>query len=293
MRRYPAVLVVAPLLLVACGDDGSPATTTSDDDSDQLYTTTATVLESPDHGPQLCLGGVAESYPPQCGGPDIDGWTWEEAEGHESESGTTWGTFTVVGTYADGVFTLAEPPTPPDPDQPVGVQGPQFTTPCPEPDDGWQVRDEATATNEAMNDAIAYAEAQAEFAGAYVDQSINPALGDDDMTDEEVEGAANDPTKQILNVRFTGDIERHDEEIRKLWGGALCVSLAEVAEDELRSIQDELTTDYSDFLSAGVDVTTGRVNFQVIADDGGLQAELDERYGAGVVVVHSALKPVG
>jgi hypothetical protein len=41
-------------------------------------TTVATVLQEGDGPPELCLGGVAESFPPQCGGPEIAGWDWED-----------------------------------------------------------------------------------------------------------------------------------------------------------------------------------------------------------------------
>src|SRR5690242_3299087 len=34
-----------------------------------------TVLD-PGTGPELCLGPVAESYPPQCSGPKIEGFEW-------------------------------------------------------------------------------------------------------------------------------------------------------------------------------------------------------------------------
>ncbi|MDQ2697611.1 MAG: hypothetical protein M3Y46_02355, partial [Actinomycetota bacterium] len=27
--------------------------------------------------PQLCLGAIAESYPPQCSGIPLEGWTWD------------------------------------------------------------------------------------------------------------------------------------------------------------------------------------------------------------------------
>jgi hypothetical protein len=266
---------------------------TSNSDPDQLYTSTVTVLESPEHGPQLCLGGVNESLPPQCGGPDIEGWNWDDAEGHESVSGTMWGVYTVVGRYLDGVFTLSEPPSVPNPDDPVSADAPQFVTPCDEPDGGWQVVDEATATDAGMNDALDYANSQAEFAGAYLDQSINPALADEENMDaEDIEMAANDPTKLILNIRFTADVERHEQEIRKVWGGALCVSVAEHSTDELIAIQDELHNANPDVLGSGIDETSGYIDLQVIVDDGSLQAELDETYGPGVVVVQSALRPV-
>jgi len=88
-----------------CGNDVIATTSGTPGDADRRYTATAMVLESPDHGPQLCLGGVDESLPPQCGGPDIVGWDWESVSDEESRSGTTWGEYTVVGTYDSTRFT--------------------------------------------------------------------------------------------------------------------------------------------------------------------------------------------
>src|SRR5829696_1122227 len=99
MKRSPAVLASSVLLLGGCAaqpaDPAAGGTATS---GGERYAVSATVLESPDHGPQLC-SSVMESYPPQCGGggPDVVGFDW--AEGEESASGTTWGAFRVVGTW--------------------------------------------------------------------------------------------------------------------------------------------------------------------------------------------------
>ncbi|MGH8829004.1 MAG: hypothetical protein ACRDVZ_15690, partial [Jiangellaceae bacterium] len=75
-------------VFAGCGDEPAPPVVTapSAPDSelvpegyDGRFRTYATVLESPEHGPQLCHG-VAESLPPQCGGPDIAGWDWSAVE---------------------------------------------------------------------------------------------------------------------------------------------------------------------------------------------------------------------
>jgi hypothetical protein len=36
----------------------------------------------------------------------------------------------------------------------------------------------------------------------------------------------NDPAKLVLNVRFVGDLDRHEAEIRQVWSGALRLSAA-------------------------------------------------------------------
>lgn len=66
-----------------------------------------TVLQKDDEAPQLCLGAVAESYPPQCSGPEITGWDWNAVDGEETASGVTWGAYAVTGTW-DGTVFAAE-----------------------------------------------------------------------------------------------------------------------------------------------------------------------------------------
>ena len=250
-----------------------------------LLEASATVLESPEHGPQLCLGGVATSLPPQCGGPDLIGWDWARVEGEEAFGGTIWGVYRVVGMYADGFFTLTEPPGPPQLEEPESID---FTSPCPPPEGGWTVRVPALATDQAMEAANAYAQSQPDYGGLWLDQSINPAAT---STDHSVlESQMNDPTKLILNVRFTEDLEAHEAELLRLWGGALCVSLAERTEQELIRIQNEVSGPGS--LWSSTDIVEGRVDLGVVFDDGTLQTEYDAKYGAGVVRVVSALKPV-
>lgn len=59
---------------------------------------------------ELCLGPIAESYPPQCAGTPIEGWTWDGIDGYESSGETTWGMYAVQGTYDGQSFTLTQPP---------------------------------------------------------------------------------------------------------------------------------------------------------------------------------------
>lgn len=59
---------------------------------------------------QLCLGAVAESYPPQCSGIPLDGWTWDGVDGSETSGDTTWGTYAVYGTFDGERYTITDPP---------------------------------------------------------------------------------------------------------------------------------------------------------------------------------------
>jgi hypothetical protein len=298
MRLLPAAVSVL-LVAAACGGDDDATVASAGDGAasrppagaagtgEARYTATTTVLESPDHGPQLCLGGVMDSYPPQCGGPDVVGWDWDAVEDEESANGTTWGTYTVVGTWDGESLTLTAPPTSPEGGDRSGRDHQLPSTPCPEPEGGWQVVDASTTSTGSMDAAMAYARSQPSFGGAWVDQSINPAL-DEERIDE---SRANDPSRLILNVTFADDVARHERAVRDIWGGPLCVSEAAASAAELAEIRTAVEAEVDDFLYSGIDEVRGRVEIGVLVDDG-LQDRFDERYGLGVVEVWAELRPV-
>lgn len=66
----------------------------------------ATVLHPEGESPRLCLGGVYDSYPPQCDGPEIAGWDWDAVDAEESAGGVTWGAYAVTGGWDGLVFAL-------------------------------------------------------------------------------------------------------------------------------------------------------------------------------------------
>lgn len=296
MRLLPIVVSVL-LAGAACGGDdptsvtssgkGGPPDRPSAEAGKTRYITTTTVLESPDHGPQLCLGGVQESYPPQCGGPDVIGWDWDVVQGEESANGTTWGTYTVVGTWDGQALTLTEPAASPEPLDSTDRDQPRFSTPCPEPEDGWKVVDESATSEQAMQAAIEYARSQPTVGGVWIDQSINPVF-DENPIDE---SRTNDPIRSILNVSFADDLEAHEAAIRQIWGGPLCVSEAPATAADLAEIRAQVEADVGDFLSSSINEVDGQVEIAVVIDDG-LQQRFDERYGSGVVDVQARLRPV-
>jgi hypothetical protein len=61
-------------------------------------------------GAELCLGAIQESYPPQCSGIPLEGWSWEGLDGSETEGSVTWGAYAVQGTYDGDAFELTQPP---------------------------------------------------------------------------------------------------------------------------------------------------------------------------------------
>ena len=59
-----------------------------------------------DAGPELCLGPVAESYPPQCTGLPLEGWNWAEHRGDfDDAGGVRFGSFAVTGGFDGTTLT--------------------------------------------------------------------------------------------------------------------------------------------------------------------------------------------
>ncbi len=281
-----AVLLVAGCAGRAGGDTAvpAPAPTVSPahlvpDGYTGRFQVTAAVLENAQHGPQLCTT-MADSYPPQCGGPDVAGWHWDGVK-YESAVKSKWGSYVLVGTFDGKTFTLTQPPR--TPDEPTSTPDGQVksTTPCPAPAGGWKPVDAARATDATFNDVVAKANADKDFGGLWIDEPA-AAL---DLTPH------NDPRRMVLNVRYTKDLARHEADLRKIWGGALCVSPARHTEAELRRIQDELTKEPG-VVTSGTEPISGVVTVGVYVAKESLQQDFDTRFGSGVVVLEGLLTPL-
>jgi hypothetical protein len=59
---------------------------------------------------ELCVGPIAESYPPQCRGIPVQGWSWDGVEGSDSSGDIRWGAYAVQGTYDGSTFSVTAPP---------------------------------------------------------------------------------------------------------------------------------------------------------------------------------------
>jgi hypothetical protein len=298
-RSHPwLVLVVALVAVAACGEDetststgpgdGSTPPTTSAEASEpgeQRYEGSGTVLESPEHGPQLC-SGVEDSLPPQCSGIELIGWSWDEADGEEAASGTTWGDFSVVGTWDGTALTLTEPPGEPVPyDREAANAEWQALaeTPCDEPEGGWQVVDPATTTDAAMRAAGEYARQQPDVGTTWIDQTYEAGDGSEG-------NAMGDPELLTYNATFTGDLERHEAAMREIWGGRLCVSEATITATELVAIRHAVEAEI-DFTWSALDEIGGRVELGVTVDDG-LTEQLEAEHGEGRILLVPQLTPV-
>lgn len=280
LRWVPVLL----LLLGACGDPGAVGPRSGGTPSPGTrYVGTGTVLQNAEHGPQLCLGAVAESFPPQCGGIPLLEWNWAEVGREQRAGGTTWGVYRVVGTFDGTNFTVTEPPGPPQPDQSSGAD---ISTPCREPAGGWKADDPGRASDDELQAVHRYGQGQSDFGGLWI-HDPNPPRSD----------GYQDLSKVVLNVAFTGDLERHEADLRRVWGGALCVTRHTHTLAELERIMNELTSrlkpDFGlEMLTADGDEQHDVVAIHVVFADADDQAAIDARYGKGTVKLTSALKPV-
>ena len=279
------------LTLAACGEEGggrvapgstepSPASTYP---AEQLFEGTGLVLDG-EKKTILCLGGAEDSAPPQCGGPRLRGWSWEGLDYDES-AGTKWGTFTVTGTYVDGVFTLKADPEVPEP---YVERGDAITAPCSEPSDGWNIPDPARTEEGDLQAAIRAAEEEKDFAGAWIDYIVEPQI----EQEGQVQGK-----NIILVLSFTGDPERHEDEARVHWGGPLCIWVHDRTEADLGRIQAELGSGWPEEMGIETtwsdrDITVGTVSIGVIVGTPAFEAEVVERYGMDTVRVVPALRPI-
>lgn len=144
MKTALVALCLAVPLLASCGGD-DPADTATDPGGSGLErpsevpaapgkVRSANLATVMDTGPldsgtvELCLGPVAESYPPQCGGPAITNWQWSDRAGmFEQQGEVRWGTFAVTGTWDGTSFTLDEA-------IPGALYDPMFEEPAPLPE---------------------------------------------------------------------------------------------------------------------------------------------------------------
>lgn len=61
---------------------------------------------------ELCLGPVAESFPPQCSGIPLTGWDWGGIAYGERSDDKRWGAYAVTGTFDGEVFAVTQQPIP-------------------------------------------------------------------------------------------------------------------------------------------------------------------------------------
>lgn len=218
------------------------------------------VLDDGD-GPELCLGGVAESYPPQCGGPALTDFGWGDV-GFEEASGVRWGQYALTGTYDGTAFTVTDA----IPAALYDVMAEPEQDPLAAACDDATTTDTAKATPEDMDATLAAASALPTYATAWL-------------------------TGNTINVAVTGDAEGAESELRKTWGGMLCVTTVERTEADLNEVNQELQVMLGEQLLTSGSFAPDSLDAQVVFDDGSIQEWVDANYGDGLVRISSALEP--
>lgn len=307
MRHTIALLAAAGLMAAACGSQtGEPGATedsgktsrgpvgggtstgtstgaTSTGDAigpDTVLAGYGMVLQQEPGPPQLCLGGVANSYPPQCGGPEVVGLDWADVPGREEASGVTWGEAFVVGTFDGERFTLteapsAEPPAGWQPPEPYASDFPQL---C---DDPYRGGDEGFAPNsEAGMAAQGELGVMLESLDGYVTSWVSDG-------------------SSFFNVLVTGEAEQAHAALREVWPGPLCVEQRDLATAaDLRAAQEALRDGGLDdlVLSSGAGGVDGILHVGVVMADPATVATIHELVSpwltADQVMVTGALVPL-
>jgi hypothetical protein len=246
------------------------------------------VLESRDHGPVLCLTAFAGAGPPACRGLPIPNWRWDQVQGEQAASGTTWGRYRLVGTYDGAAFTVSRAALAPPERQPSHQE--QFKDEpkpgCPEPAGGWAVPDPARDSDRDPEPVARLARAQPDFAGLWL--SYLAPMG---------HNVAEDPGEFVLNVAFTGDLARHEAQLRSRWGGRLCVTRQQRSYRQLVQIQRDLHGEAGAdlglrVLGSGIRESANAVTLTVVVLEERAREALEARYGPGAVQAEAKLTPV-
>ncbi len=258
--------VVVPVSLVTRHADPPAAP------APQLWTGTATLLQTPDGVLTLCGGAILESLPPAgCGGARVHGldpMTVEGAVRYPNGTVTT-SSVRLVGTWDGSALTPTRPPEPaerPAGQPPLDVPGPS----CPEPGGGWPF----DRTDRAGWDRVqAYAHGQPDAGTPRVDDS-----------------------QRILTVPFTGDLDRHRAAIARLYDGPVCVERVARSARDLRAVfdraQDDLALRGLIMLSGGGGGSSRPyAQVDVVAATPAEQRELEAAYD-GLLRVDSFLVPL-
>jgi len=236
----------------------------------QRYEVIAPVLETAERGTQLCLGQwMVSATPPLCDGPELDGWSWDFVGGGNPVGTGTWAEAYVAGVWdpATLVFTATEGRAPTAVEHARFANSatkPDLSVPCPEPSGGWPARNQG------------WPEDQVHMIPGYA-------------------GSWEDPTNQVVTVKFTGDLATAEAAVRQYYTDNLCVVPAQHSMDELVAISNQLMSMSSvKFLWSQVyaDATGEWVEAGVIVSDPERQAAFDQQYGEGVVRLTSRLRPL-
>ena len=252
----------------------------------QRYQIDTLVIERGEQGPKLCAGLVMDSYPPQCGGFPVEPFHWSDIDHEEVSYGTKWADVHLVGTFDGRAFHPTARPSPPGarsvPPEPFAP------SPCPPPEGGWVIVDHSKVANEDAFAAMAYADSEPDVAAAWFTWPKGSPEGTASYRDA------------VVNLAFTGDLDRHAREARARWGGPLCVTRLPHTRAQLTRISDDILNRRAQAARAGIhllgwgpDEPANVVTADVLIADGVAERWFDDRYGRGLVVLRGQLQPIG
>lgn len=303
-----ALIGLAPVLalLGACaatapGGGASSAPT----DADTRYAAQTTILQPADAEPMLCLGGVMESYPPQCGGPVVVGLDWGDVADAETASGVTWGTAWVVGTYDGETFTLTEPARQ---EPPAGVTQPgpgthsAFEPLCTDP---WRGGDEDALTWEEFAPDAPEREVAERYLDAESQELVTLLQERAASLPGFVELYVSDGQSEFNVLLAPGsDLAAAHASLREVWPGWLCVGTSEagaVSNDDAMAAADAFGAAFQDPSADGIlgwspNTMAGTFDVGVILETPQLRERINEVlqpwYAPDRIVLQPALIPL-
>ena len=201
--RLLIVSALTTLILTACGS-ASPDPAASGPET-ELVGRGIVMQRSPDAHVELCMGAVAQSYPPQCSGPGLSGaFSWDDVE-FEDQGGVRWtnDSYYGIGHYAQApnTFTLTRP---------LSAQPPTgLTAPADEPLDFPQLCDDPFRGGDE-----GYSDPDLTLQNTFQERlDTLPGYVESWVSDGE----------RMFNVIVTGDAQEAHASLREVWPGGLCV----------------------------------------------------------------------
>ena len=266
-RLHCLALMLGALALSACGtatpdsagdDPSNPAAGT---DLVEVVGSGMVMQSSANAAPELCMGPVLTSYPPQCSGPVLGGlFSWDDVEA-ESQGGVRWtnGYYYGVGHYDQGsnTFMLTRPlsATPPDGFTPPEEEPVDFPQLCDDPFRGGDP-DFSDPDLEKQNTFQERLEQLDGYVASYVSDGVS-----------------------MFNVIVTGDADEAHATLREIWPGGLCVEQRDgPTQTDLLAAQAALSDAHGDLglLGSGAGGMTGQLDVQVLLADDATIARIHE-----------------
>ena len=268
-----------------------PATSSPVVDAEEELVAHGILMQSDPAGPvEICIGGVAESLPPQCGGPILEGeFSWDDVEAR-SQSGVTWtdDAYFAVGHYSpgepfQGTITLTRPVSagPPEGFTPAEWGGSDFPQLCDDPTADVPDVDQAVRTQgpEGFEEEQALLE-RVQTLDGYVTSWVSDG-------------------GPLMNVVVNSDPEVARAALREVFSGPLCVVQRDLpSEEDVRAAQEALSAEHRELqvLGVGGAGVTGLLDVTVTIAD---QATVDRVHEIvspwltpDQIVISSALQPL-